>query len=123
MMPEGPEMGTVCKTMSAKTLKPRHAAALVLVGWYMITPPISYDTKATPWINFKAPLTEWTIIEKYQSKEDCVHALSGRDHLAEQAGKRGDVETKESWRQAFSKARCSAENDLLPNGGFIGKIR
>ena len=104
-------------------MKPRHAAALALVASYMITPPIAYDTKAGLRINFKAPPIEWTIIEKYQSKEDCVKALSGRDHLAEEAGKRGDAETKESWRLAFSKARCIAENDLLRNGGFIGKIR
>jgi hypothetical protein len=104
-------------------MKARDAATLALVGWYLITPPITYDMKAGLWINFKAPPTEWTIIEKYQSKEDCVKALSGRDHLAEEAGKRGDAETKESWRQAFSNARCIAENDLLRNGGFIGKIR
>jgi hypothetical protein len=100
-------------------VKSFHAAALALAAWYMITPPITYDMK----VNFKAPPTDWTIIQKYQSKEDCVKALSGGDHLAEEAGKRGDAETKESWRQAFSKARCMAENDLLRNGGFIGNIR
>jgi hypothetical protein len=102
-------------------MTPRHTAALALAAWYMITPPM--DMKAGLRINFKAPPTEWTIIEKYHSKEDCVKALTGRDHLAEEAGKRGDAETKESWRQAFFKARCIAEKDLLRNGGFIGRIR
>ena len=75
-------------------MKARHAAALALVGWYMITPPITYDMKGGLWTNFKAPPTEWAIVEKYQSKEDCVKALSGSAHLAKGAGKRGDSETK-----------------------------
>jgi hypothetical protein len=101
----------------------RHATALALVGWYLIVPPMTYNTKAGLWVNFKAQPTDWTIIEKYKSKEDCMKALGGRDRLAERAGRLGDAQTKELWRQAISKAQCISEGDLLRNGGFIGRIR
>jgi hypothetical protein len=62
-------------------MKLRHAAALALVGWYLMTPPITGDMKEV-WINYKAPLDEWTIIgERFDSKEGCMEALRGRDHL------------------------------------------
>ena len=94
-------------------MKPRHAAALALVGRYLLTPPISYDTKTSGLrINFKAPLDEWTITgDRFASKESCMKALRGRDHLAEEAGKSGDAESKEAWRQAYAHARCGVLDD------------
>ena len=106
-------------------MKPRHTAALALTAWYMITPPITYDMKAGERINFKAPPTEWTIIEEFDSKEDCTKALVYRELLAEQAGSSASDKAQQTrlWREAFSRAQCIAEKDLLRNGGFIGKIR
>ncbi len=38
-------------------MKPRHAAALALVGWYLMVPPIGLDGMP----DAKAPLSRWTI--------------------------------------------------------------
>jgi hypothetical protein len=101
----------------------RHAAALALVGWYMVTPPIAGDANGRSWIDFKKPVTQWTIVNKFDSKEDCRKALRYHELSAEKAGASGDAESKQLWQEAFSKAQCIAENDLLRNGGFIGQIR
>jgi hypothetical protein len=65
-------------------MKLSHAAALVLVGWYLMIPPIALDTSAQGrtdrfsrtgdrgWIaDTSAPLTDWTIKRKYIRIEDC----------------------------------------------------
>src|SRR5271166_5087637 len=50
-------------------MKPRHAAALALVGWYLIAPsPRTQDgTDYDP----KEPLSEWTLVAKFDKIEDC----------------------------------------------------
>jgi hypothetical protein len=42
-------------------MKPRHAAALALVGWYLMTPPplLPIPAKVEPQPDLHAPLSEW----------------------------------------------------------------
>jgi hypothetical protein len=49
-------------------MKPRHAAALALVGWYLMTPPVS-DHGAI--IYQDAPLSQWTKAQLFDSESDC----------------------------------------------------
>jgi hypothetical protein len=52
-------------------MKPRHAAALALVGWYLMTPPLTGSSG----IATQAPLTQWTVIgSSYPSEEKCQQA-------------------------------------------------
>jgi hypothetical protein len=48
-------------------MKPRHAAALVLVGWYLMMPP-PYGPKTNPGA---APLGQWTVFGRYDSAREC----------------------------------------------------
>ncbi len=67
-------------------MKPRHAAALALVGWYLMMPLIQgeketvVDSKADPHLHYifldaridlKAPLSKWTGIYAGESERDC----------------------------------------------------
>ena len=59
-----------------------HAAALALVGWYLMTPPLTGSSG----IATQAPLTQWTAIgSSYPSEEKCQQAkqdmLRGPTHL------------------------------------------
>ncbi len=49
----------------------RQAAALVLVGWFLILPPVSRDY---PMGNVDAPLTQWKKRPTtYRDKDECEH--------------------------------------------------
>ncbi len=50
----------------------RHAAALALVGWYLMVPPATPDWRdADP----KAPLSEWLTDGSYDNVNDCNEAI------------------------------------------------
>jgi len=51
-------------------MNPRHAAALALVGWYLMTPPVGNDLQ----IYSQAPLTEWRVEEAADSSDRCNDA-------------------------------------------------
>jgi hypothetical protein len=67
----------------------RHAAALVLVGWYLMVPPLS--PSGPHYVVLRgAPLSEWIIDESFDSAAECEQArhdgiLSARQS-AEKAG-------------------------------------
>ena len=52
-------------------MKPRHAAALALVGWYFILPPSRTSPKGIVNMNTKAPLSRWQIVGRFDSTNDC----------------------------------------------------
>jgi len=64
----------------------RHAAALALVGWYLMMPPleshwwdrVSYQLgwiKEVPaWAAKEEPLSEWDIYKSFDSADECAHA-------------------------------------------------
>ena len=48
----------------------RHAAALALVGWYLVAPPIVHDPgRWHP--NVVAPVNEWIVAKSFDSVADC----------------------------------------------------
>ena len=55
----------------------RHAAALALVGWYLMAPPM-LSTHDTPdikterwWAKIDAPIRDWQILQSLDSANDC----------------------------------------------------
>lgn len=48
-------------------MKLSHAAALALVGWYLMLPPVSSDGR----IQKDAPLSDWYIFSSFDTKEAC----------------------------------------------------
>jgi hypothetical protein len=54
-------------------MKPRHAAALVLVGWYLMVPPTSYEDRE-PRVLSDAPLSAWKVLGTYDSVAECQRA-------------------------------------------------
>jgi hypothetical protein len=47
-------------------MKLRHAAALALVGWYLMAPPLSLGQPET-----NAPLSEWAVTGSLDTAEEC----------------------------------------------------
>jgi hypothetical protein len=51
--------------------KPRHAAALALVGWYLMTPPLK-----TGGPDNDAPRSRWNIEHVFDSAADCDRVMT-----------------------------------------------
>jgi hypothetical protein len=58
-------------------MKPRHAAALVLVGWYLILPPITPDGN----VDSGAPLARWKIDAKLDTAAQCKNLRDALHHV------------------------------------------
>jgi hypothetical protein len=74
----------------------RHAAALALVGWYMIIPPTSHEY---PMGNVNAPLTEWVKRPTlYRNQEECEHVLDRQTRLRNARNRQVQVRFKRQWQ-------------------------
>jgi hypothetical protein len=61
-------------------MKPRHAAALALVGWYLMLPPLA-DRSTTHCLlctGVDAPLFKWTIEDSFDDAMSCRIAIDWR---------------------------------------------
>jgi len=53
-------------------MKPRHSAALVLVGWYLMVPPM-YEHQR---IDENVPLSEWKVMDSFDTAAECNDFLT-----------------------------------------------
>jgi hypothetical protein len=56
----------------------RHAAALALVGWYLMSPPIGTNREFL----YQAPLHNWHVAKPFDSAKECETYLQGLIDLA-----------------------------------------
>ena len=62
-------------------MKLRHAAALALVGWYLMVPPIVVRTLGNMIgmdADQSAPLSQWTIFRSYDTASSCMAERDAR---------------------------------------------
>jgi hypothetical protein len=55
-------------------MKPRHAAALALVGWYLMAPPLYKNGKHYIVVR-DAPISHWKIDESFDSAAECQQGI------------------------------------------------
>jgi hypothetical protein len=83
-------------------MKPRHTAALALVGWYLMMPPTGRDYRMG---NVEAPLRQWvkrpTI---YRDEKECEHVLDRHRRLTNSKNKQIAV-------KFYKQAQCIASDD------------
>jgi hypothetical protein len=87
-------------------MKPRHAAALALVGWYLMVPPISNGTPA-----IAAPLSRWEIQESYDTAVECQSNLYLVVKQALTDLQKPMIQDKKNLVLQFSSATCVASDD------------
>ena len=72
-------------------MKAHYAAALALVGWYLMGPPV-YGVDVTT-MDPSAPLSKWNIEDSYDTARECREALQERrkasEHSSSLAAKMG----------------------------------
>ena len=83
-------------------MKRRHAAALVLVGWYLMVPPTGRDF---PMGNVDAPLSQWlkrpTV---YRDKDECEHVLDRHRRLT-------NAKNRQTAVNFYKQAQCVSADD------------
>ncbi len=52
-------------------MKPGHAAALALVGWYLMMPPMDENHK----IYMDLPIGQWQVLDSFDSAQECRQVL------------------------------------------------
>jgi hypothetical protein len=90
-------------------MKPHHAAALVLVGWYLLLPPWIAPNK----FDARAPMSKWEQSGKFDSVAQCKVMLSALvDWYADHP-----EEKEASWfRRLYRKAQCVSAEDARLEG-------
>jgi hypothetical protein len=93
-------------------MKLRHAAALALVGWYFMVPPIRVlgpknDPNTPVEFDAKAPLSEWKIIQGFDAIKDCYDEPAHLEKLLHDPNPAINAVSKE-W---FEKGECIATDD------------
>jgi hypothetical protein len=60
-------------------MKTRHAAALALVGWYLMTPPVNFPSSDEPVDS--APLAQWYRWHSFDAASECERfRISKQNH-------------------------------------------
>ena len=103
-------------------MKSRHAAALALVGWYLLSPPFINDKTHRSLFAVKAPLSQWYMLEVFDTAKECEKALESTRKRASEDEKNPNEDA--TWNQfpdaksffqatleAFSNSVCVASDD------------
>ena len=90
-------------------MKLRHAAALALVGWYLMLPPTTLNG-----VDISAPLAQWSIYQEYDSYRNCV---AGWSELQNQTKPDAQLQFPPKQLRQFAAAQCvsSEDSDLKSN--------
>ena len=95
-------------------MKPRHAAALALVGWYLMVPPMVPGTHD---VNKSVSLKQWNIRREFPRHEGCEAAKARLREEALAAQARGDAanprrgERNPEMHCVLCQAQCVAQDD------------
>jgi hypothetical protein len=92
----------------------RHAAALALVGWYLMMPPLAGPNASNLRVDLTAKLSQWEIVDSFDSADVCRVALLKDGHWAEEQAKNGKFESENQrvalrWQRLEEK--CVASDD------------
>jgi hypothetical protein len=88
-------------------MKFRHTTVLVLLGWYLMLPPISPSG-----VDSSAPLSRWTVYKDYDSIHLCV---AGETQLRERGEREPNLtpalQFPRRQLEQFASADCIASDD------------
>jgi hypothetical protein len=88
----------------------RHAAALALVGWYLMVAPRDSDYLFVT----SAPVSKWVIVQSFDAAKDCEGERAGKVGLADKSGTYWYYDTKKRENvgsPADLAYRCVATDD------------
>jgi hypothetical protein len=97
--------GTKHEEEWTRSMKPRHAVALALVGWYLMVPP----TKNVNQIDPSIPLPKWVVLRAFDTADACNEAQDQLRYRVSRLNLRVPVASAASEAAEFSQ--CIASDD------------
>ena len=88
-------------------MNPRHAAALALVGWYLMVPPMT-QVSGRPAALTETPLGRWNTSASFGNSKSCIRYQLAR---VDEQKRRSDQVGREYWLEVFSNSLCVPSND------------
>jgi hypothetical protein len=96
-------------------MKLRHAAALALVGWYLMLPPRRSGSLNS--FDANAPLSQWSVYRSYDSDGDCELSLvNTAGGMLEDPPADFVYRFDNNFMAVFKQAICIASDDPLLKG-------
>ena len=95
---------------AGKAVKPRHAAALALVGWYPMM-PTRYGSTDTLTLRSDLPLSKWTISQAFDSADDCETTLAAMEKRYNRFIKEGADTPDKKLAILYGLAQCVSTDD------------
>ena len=89
------------------TTRVRHAAALALVGWYLMMPTPAPETFMT----VTPPVGRWDHLGTYDNEKECDHALDEMSRKSEREGFEMKGFSPEALRHSGALAKCISTDD------------
>jgi hypothetical protein len=88
-------------------MKLRHAAALSLVGWYLMLPPARFhkDTSLPPSPDYEAVFSKWNTVGTFNTVSECKAEMSRRQREADRVE---NTKVEKAWKGVF---QCIASDD------------
>ncbi len=99
----------------------RHAAALVLVGWYLMVPPWVFKNAAVSmWgLDTDAPLSKWTFEGSSDSAKQCEEARAERKYFEPRANQARETMGAVEFQKAIRSNSASAAASLSDVREFL----
>ena len=99
-------------------MKP-HAAALALVMWYLLAPPVRQPRNDEPYLDEHAAYHDWKILHTFKTRDECdagqqrVVKDAKNDKLTSFSGGSSFVldEDPKPWLEQQIEAECTATDD------------
>jgi hypothetical protein len=92
-------------------MKPRHAAALALVGWYLMAPPyVRVPGTQTFRLDFTAPLASWHAIQSFDTAEECANDQGNVPEALKKLGPMSDT-ILEQVKAMMAVSQCISSDD------------
>jgi hypothetical protein len=113
--------------LNTPLVKPGHSPALVLVGWFLITAPV---TNHGAIIYQDAPLSQWNKMSHFDSESDCDSARKdliqdSQDQVELAPDSVADADTKENANNSLNEAlasQCVDDKDPQLQGTKLPKL-
>ena len=94
-------------------MKPRHAAALALVGWYLMAPPVRQPNGEPAYVDEHAAYRDWKILHEFKTADECEAGQARAKSDAENGNLSvGVVDVDPApWLAQQAEAQCVASDD------------